>query len=60
MSAGRENSVRVGTEEDPGWGVPARISVIKTCQKCGKGVQGKKTPAGKKFPLKTIALAVKM
>ena len=24
-SAGRDNSVRAGTEEDPGWGVPARI-----------------------------------
>ena len=33
----------------------------KTCQKCGEGVQGKKkTPVGKKCPLKTVALAVKM
>ena len=24
-SAGRDNSVRTGTKEDPGWGVPARI-----------------------------------
>ena len=26
-SAGRDNCVRAGTEEDPGWGVPTRIRV---------------------------------
>ena len=45
--------MRAGTEEDPGWGIPARILVTKTCQKCWEGVQGKKTPIGKKCPLKT-------
>ena len=34
--------MRADTDEDPGWGVPARIGVTKRVKKCGEGVQGKK------------------
>ena len=46
--------MRAGTEEDPGWGVPALTCVTN------EEVLGKKMPVGKKHSLKTVALAVKM
>ena len=36
-SARRDNSVRTGTEEDPGWGVPAHISVTKRAKNVDTG-----------------------
>ena len=39
--------------------LPASASQMRA-KKCGEGVQGKKAPMGKKYTLKTVALAVKM
>ena len=36
-SAGRDNSERAGTEEDPGWSVPGRIWVENCSKNVGEG-----------------------
>ena len=49
--ARRNNSIRAGIEEDPGWDDPALVWVTNV-PACGEGVQGKKCS------LKNVTLAV--
>ena len=46
MSARRDNSMTASIQKDPGWGDPVLISVTDVSKL--EGLQGKKTPAGKK------------
>ena len=50
--------MRGDIKEDPGRGGLSLIWV-KNPPKCRKGVQGKKRLQVKKYPLKTVALAIK-